>query len=116
MGQPDQALAAFETALERDRKGRHLTLTQIGEIHLAAGRTGKARRAFEAALRFRRKHYQSEHEPALEGLLRAEEMAGRQAAANEARLRLREVRARRRGGAAAGPDEIDALPEAEDVA
>ncbi len=77
MDEPARALVAYEAALGRDRKGRHLTLTAIGGIQLAAKRWKKAERAYREAIRFRRRHYLSEHAPAIEGLERALRGRGR---------------------------------------
>lgn len=74
-GHVDLALAAYESALAKDRMGRHLTLFRIGYLHESRGAFGQARRAYERANEFRRRTYSSEHRPALEGLQRLEELA-----------------------------------------
>src|SRR5690606_27695274 len=50
-GNRDGALAAYEAALAKDRKGKHLTLTAIGRIHEELGRWKKAERAYREAIR-----------------------------------------------------------------
>lgn len=74
-GHVDLALAAYESALAKDRMGRHLTLFRIGYLHESRGAFGQARRAYERANEFRRRTYSSEHRPALEGLARLADCA-----------------------------------------
>ncbi|GAB4200711.1 MAG: hypothetical protein OHK0013_12040 [Sandaracinaceae bacterium] len=69
-GQEEAALAAWHAALERDRHGRHLTLTRIGAIHEKHGRRKQAMRAYEDAVAFARRAYGKRHRPAEEGLAR----------------------------------------------
>lgn len=69
-GRLELATAAYESALARDRMGRHLTLHRLGLLHERRGAYGQARRAFERANEFRRRTYSSEHRPSLEALER----------------------------------------------
>jgi len=64
----DGAKQALESCLMRDRKGRHLTFTELGTLHLETGDLRNAKRCFEQADAFRRRQYQSPHRPALAGL------------------------------------------------
>lgn len=98
-GDPDGALAAYETSLQRDRMGRHLTLDRIGELHRAAGRLKKAERAYRDAAEFRRRRYLGEDLAALEGLLAVAEARGREEEAEALRAHLAEVRPDREGRA-----------------
>jgi tetratricopeptide (TPR) repeat protein len=68
-GKTAEARVAWENALRRDRGGRHLTLTRLGELARASGDAREARRCYEQAAAFRRRQYLSEHLPALRGLL-----------------------------------------------
>jgi len=68
-GQTAAARNAWENALKRDHGGRHLTLTRLGDLARASGNSKEARRCYEQATAFRRRHYLSEHLPALQGLL-----------------------------------------------
>lgn len=88
-GREDEALAAWENALRKDRAGRHLTLVRIGRRRLAANRLREARRAFQEAIEFRRRRYLSEDRPALEGLRDVAEAGGdsRLRASCDSRLR-----------------------------
>lgn len=53
------AMIAFRNALDRDRFGRHLTLTHIGRLHLAKGEPKDAEKAFRDALKFRQRRWLS---------------------------------------------------------
>jgi tetratricopeptide (TPR) repeat protein len=69
LGRAEEAMAAYQNALRRDRLGRHLTLVRIGEIHRAAERLDEAERAYDQALTFRQRRHLSEDAAALQGLL-----------------------------------------------
>lgn len=91
-GQPEQALHAYQNALQRDRSGRHLTLVRIGDLHREAGRPREAARAYEQGRTFRRRRYLSDDPGALQGLLALAEAQGDAARANELRKALAAVR------------------------
>lgn len=99
----DGALSAYESALRRDRSGRHLTLTRIGDIHRSRQRWKQAERAYRQALEFRRRRYLSDHREALEGLDAVLGARGKEAERSEVRAQLRELLERgvRRGPQAA---------------
>jgi tetratricopeptide (TPR) repeat protein len=67
-GREQEALLAYQNALRKDRAGRHLTLTALGELQLRMGKPGKAETSFRQALDFRRRRYLSIHQPAQDGL------------------------------------------------
>ncbi len=90
-GEPERALAAYESALDRDKGGRHLTWTAIGQLHLQAGRLTEAERSFRKANDFRRKRFSSEHRPALEGLRSVAEARGRKARAEQHAAHIKKV-------------------------
>jgi tetratricopeptide (TPR) repeat protein len=94
------ALAAYKSALGRDRGGRHLTLVRIGEIHREAGRLREARRAFEEAAEFRRRRYLTEDHAALQGLAAVLEAEKDEKALASVQEKLAKVALERRGGAA----------------
>lgn len=87
-GRVEEARAAWNAALLKDRSGRHLTLVRLGQLDLAAGRLREAERQFEKALEFRRRQYVSEDPAALRGLLRVAEARGDAARVREVRERL----------------------------
>lgn len=76
-GDRDGACRAWESALMRDRCGRHLTLVRLGRAHLEAGALGKAEDAFRKAAQFRASRYMREDEEALKGLLQVLEARGK---------------------------------------
>jgi tetratricopeptide (TPR) repeat protein len=115
-GREQEALLAFQNALRKDRAGRHLTLTALGELQLRMGKPGKAETSFRQALDFRRRRYLSVHRPALDGLARALEAQGKAADAVEARAQLEaDLRgggswsARQHGGDHTGPGPVSAV-------
>lgn len=63
-GDPKSAEICLKNALLRDRAGRHLTLTALGDALRALGRPREAERAYRDALAFRQRTYLSEHLPA----------------------------------------------------
>jgi tetratricopeptide (TPR) repeat protein len=87
-GRAREAAVAWENALRRDHSGRHFTLTRLGDLARAAGDAGAAARHYEQALVFRRRHYLSEHVPALAGLLALAEARGDAPAAVELERRI----------------------------
>lgn len=91
-GDVEKALAAWESALRRDRTGKHLTFTRIGEAHLERGAWRRAEKAFRKAIEFRRRRYLSDHAPALLGLERALRERGRREEAVAVRKQLAKVR------------------------
>ena len=69
-GNLEGAEHAYQTALQRDRMGRHLTFARLGELAERRGALGQARHFFERALEFRRRQYSSDDPVALEALAR----------------------------------------------
>lgn len=96
-GRIDPALAAWESALRRDRAGKHLTFTRIGEAHLEREAWRRAEKAFRKAAEFRRRRYLSDHTPALLGLERALRERGREDEAVAVRKQLAKARPAERG-------------------
>ena len=62
------ALAAWRSALLRDRTGRHLTLTRLGHAQAALGDRAGAERSFREAIDFKRRRYSAEHPEAVTAL------------------------------------------------
>ena len=87
-GREREGLLAFQNALRKDRGGRHLTLTSLGELELGMGKHVKAEKSFRKALDFRRRRYLSVHRPALDGLVRALEAQGKVGDASKLRDQL----------------------------
>lgn len=61
---------AYQTALQRDRMGRHLTFARLAELAEQRGAIGQARHLYERALEFRRRQYSSDDPVALAALER----------------------------------------------
>lgn len=94
-GEVSRALTCLKNALMRDRSGRHLTLTALGDALRATGDARAAQRAYRDAMAFRQRTYLSEHGPAKAGLADLE-------AAGSARPPLAKGRPRPERGRAAG--------------
>ncbi|MBX3275642.1 MAG: tetratricopeptide repeat protein [Sandaracinaceae bacterium] len=67
-GRLDEALAAWQAAVEQDRGGKHLTWTRIAAVHAARGDHRRAERTYRKAIDFARRRWSKDHRPALEGL------------------------------------------------
>ncbi|MBI4704609.1 MAG: hypothetical protein HY744_26190 [Deltaproteobacteria bacterium] len=102
-GRGREALLAYQNALRKDRAGRHLTLTAMGALELAAGNAQKAAEHFRQANDFRRRKYLSEHLPALDGLATALWALGRDRDAADARAAAEGLREGRAGRGRPGP-------------
>lgn len=76
-GQIDAAISSWESALRRDRGGRHLTLVRLGRAYLDKAQLGKAEDAFRKAQEFRRTRYMSDEPAALEGLQQVQAARGK---------------------------------------
>ena len=92
-GRPQEALLALQNSLKKDRLGRHLSLTTMGEIQLELGKAKEAERSFRKAQDFRRKKYLSDHRAALSGLVEALETRHRSEEADKVRTLLVAARA-----------------------
>jgi tetratricopeptide (TPR) repeat protein len=91
-GDSDGAVRAWQTALQHDRTGRHLTLGKLGDAHRQAGRWRQAERTYAEALEFRRRRFLSDDRHALAGLLEVNRHLGREDRVRELRERLAGVR------------------------
>ncbi len=91
-GDGQGARLAWESALQRDRCGRHLTLVRLGKSWLEAGELGKAEDAFRKAADFRKSRYMREDEEALRGLEKVLEARGKQDDLGRVRARLAKTR------------------------
>jgi tetratricopeptide (TPR) repeat protein len=87
-GDKPGACKAWESALLKDRCGRHLTLVRLGRAYLEQGALGKAEDAFRKAAQFRASRYVQEDRDALEGLKQVLALRGKseEIARVEARL------------------------------
>lgn len=98
------AVCAYEHALRRDKTGRHLTLTRLGDVQRVLGDLKAAERAYRDANEFRARTYQRDDAAALQGLAEVLQARGRAEDASEVRGRLAKCGAdgsRRSGEAAA---------------
>jgi tetratricopeptide (TPR) repeat protein len=77
------ARGAYRSSLQRDRAGRHLTLTRLGDLLREEGQFEAAIREYRKALEFRRRTYLGQHLPALDGLRECLRRLGREAEAAE---------------------------------
>lgn len=84
---------AYQAALQRDRVGRHLTLTRIGALREQKGAIRAAEQAYDQALDFRRRRYSSDHMPALMGKERCLRALGKGELADQLGPRLVKARA-----------------------
>jgi tetratricopeptide (TPR) repeat protein len=87
-GHTERALTLYKSALLKDRGGRHKTLQRVGQLAEQTGDLGAARRAYEQAADFRRRHYLTEDADALEALARLCERQGDLDAARAAYTRM----------------------------
>ncbi len=76
-GALEAACGAYDSALRKDRCGRHLTLVRLGAIYLEQKRLGQAEDAFRKAAEFRRSRYLSDDPEALAGLEKVLEARGK---------------------------------------
>jgi len=53
LNKPDRAIADFEQAIKRDRKGKHKILLQLGEVYLTQDKFTAAINCFERAIEFK---------------------------------------------------------------
>lgn len=90
-GNLERALKLYKSALLKDRTGRHKTLLRIGIVEEYLGRTRNARRSYEQANEFRRRHFLSEDPEALEALGRLCEREGDLEKARDAYGRMAEI-------------------------
>jgi tetratricopeptide (TPR) repeat protein len=60
-GDTARAIEDLNAALQRDRKGKHKTLLELGKIVLEQGKLEDARVYFERAIEFKRKIYDSDY-------------------------------------------------------
>jgi tetratricopeptide (TPR) repeat protein len=110
LGDATGAMAAYESALQRDRGGRHLTLVRIADLHRAAGRMGPAKHHYTQALEFRRRKYLSEDRAALTGLLEVARAQNALDAEQEVLARLERLPLARSGVAGPPLDREDEMP------
>jgi tetratricopeptide (TPR) repeat protein len=87
-GDKSGACRAWQSALMRDRCGRHLTLVRLGRVFLEDGELGKAEDAFRKAAQFRSSRYMGEDVAALRGLEQVLEARGKTEELPRVRARL----------------------------
>lgn len=71
-----RATKLYKSALLKDHGGRHKTLLRMGTAFEKVGQRSEARRAYEQALAFRRRRFQSDDPEALQALARLYEEEG----------------------------------------
>lgn len=83
LNKPDRAIADFEQALKRDRKGKHKILLQLGEVYLNRDQYTIAINYFKRAIEFKMKVWDADYAEAHLALATAYRFLGNKEAATQ---------------------------------